>query len=180
MGELKHIIKLNDEQLETLMTTGSVTVGEITVTLDLYGLYLTADEDKYVLYSSTGTVTTATPSAGTDAVNLDYFNANKPTEKKRYKHSMFVTFTKDNSVPSIEWEVIDSSLLPKTANDFMSSNFDYSGDIIEENEMGPTIKRVRFRFEEVTSDNGVVAYCDNEGYVGIYSCHIFIDNVTEI
>ena len=77
MGELKHIIKLNDEQLETLMTAGSVTVDEVTVELDLYGLYLTADEDRYVLYSPAGTVTVATPSAGTDAVNLDYINAVK-------------------------------------------------------------------------------------------------------
>lgn len=126
MGELQHIIKLNDDQLETLMTAGSITVGETTIELDLYGLYLTADEDKYVLYSSTGTVTTATPSAGTDAVNLDYFNANLPVAKTYYRHRVIVVygdyieqFNSLDTIGTIKFEVYNSSASALTYADLI-------------------------------------------------------------
>lgn len=98
MSRLNNIVYLSAKQLETLMTDKTITVGDTTINFDDNDLYMTPDEDKYVLYSSTGTVTTATPSAGTDAVNLDYFNANTPNEKTYYRHNIHMFMVVDDYI----------------------------------------------------------------------------------
>lgn len=174
MGELKHIIKLNDEQLETLMTAGSITVGETTIELDLCGLYLTADEDKYVLYSSTGTVTVATPSVGTDAVNLDYFNANLPMEKKLYRHEITIVVNDDTLMTTI----IDSNSAAKQFSDLEAGKY-YHGYLERNGDKGTQVLSCKFTNEGII-DTSVVNWYDGTGYVGVNVITSFNDTVTEL
>lgn len=102
MSDLRNVVFLSAQQLETLMEDGTITVGDITINFDNTDIYMTSDDDKYVLYSSTGTVTTATPSAGTDAVNLDYFEANLPVVPTYYNHKISVSFYDEDLGETVE------------------------------------------------------------------------------
>ena len=52
MGNLRNIIKLSNEDYNTLVTTGSLTKGGVTYTYNENDLYLTPDEAELPSYSS--------------------------------------------------------------------------------------------------------------------------------